>query len=156
MGFRHSYPMSHSPVIHGLVAKRAEVSGIIADLEERMRQERANLAHVDATIRLFDPEMNPRGIKPIRPAKGRSGLFANGEISRRCRDAIRKASPEPVSAELVVRQAMTDKGLDPEDKVVRQDMIRRFLWAMHRMQVAGIIGKVGNGMGARWTLPAKE
>jgi hypothetical protein len=142
--------MSHSPVVHGLIAKRAEVSGIIADLEERMRQERASLAHIDATIRLFDPEMKPNTIRPVRPAKGRSGLFANGEISRRCREAIRKAAPEPVSAESVVRQAMTDKGLDPEDKALRQDMIRRFLWAMHRMQVAGIIGKVGNSMGARW------
>jgi hypothetical protein len=147
--------MSPSPVIHGLIAKRAEISGIIADLEEQMRQERASLAHIDATIQLFDPDMNPKAIRPVRPAKGRSGLFANGEISRRCREAIRKAAPDPVSAESVVRQAMTDKGLDPEDKVIRQDMIRRFLWAMHRMQVAGIIGKVGMGMGARWTAAAE-
>src|ERR1700722_8836435 len=110
--------MSHSPVVHGLITKRAEVSGVIADLEEQMRQERANLAHIDATIRLFDPDMNPKAIRPVRPAKGRSGLFANGEISRRCREA----APEPVSAESVVRQALTDKGLDPEDKALRQDM----------------------------------
>lgn len=146
----------HIPLVHGLITKRAEVSGIIADLEERMRQERANLAHIDATLLLFDPDLKPKTIRPVRPAKGRSGLFANGEISRRCREAIRKAAPEPVSAELVVRQAMTDKGLDPEDKALRQDMLRRFLWAMHRMHVAGIVGKTGNGLGARWTAPAGE
>jgi len=141
--------MSHSPVVHGLIAKRAEGSGVIADLEERTRH-----AHIDATIRLFEPEMNPTAIKPVRPAKGRSGIFANGRYRGAAGDAIRKAPPEPVSAESVVIQAMTDKGPDPEYGPMRRDMIRRCPWAMHRMQVAGIIGKVGHGMGARWTLPA--
>ena len=142
--------MAQSIVIHALTAKRAEVSGIIADLEERIRQSRADLAHIDATLRLFDPEIKVSAIRAKQPAKERSGLFANGEISKRCREAIRRADGESVAAEDIVRQAMTDKGLDPEDGTIRRDLTRRFLWALHRMNVAGIISKVGHGLGARW------
>ena len=143
--------MAQSPVIYALVAKRSEIGGIISDLEERTRQARADLAHIDATLLLFDPDAIPQQIRDKRPAKGRSGLFANGEISRRGRAALRDAV-EPISAESVVRQAITDKGLDPEDKPMRQAMIRSFLWALHRMQTAGTVQRLGKGLGARWAL----
>jgi hypothetical protein len=107
--------MAQSPVIYALVEKRGEVSGRIAELEELTRQTRADLAHIDATLLMFDPDMKPATIRAKAPAKGRSGYFANGEISKRCREAIRLADGEPVAAESIVRQAMTDKGLDPDD-----------------------------------------
>ena len=146
--------MAQSIIIHALTEKRAEVSGRIHDLEERTRQARADLAHIDATLLLFDPDAKPAAIRARLPAKGRSSLFANGEISRRCREAIRDARGEPVAAESVVRQAIADKGLDPEDKALRQDLMRRFLWALHRMQLAGTLRRIGRGLGARWALPA--
>ena len=77
--------MSNAYVISGLTVKRAEVSGTIADLQERIRQERANLAHIDATLRLFDPDAKPEAIPSKRPAS-LHGWFANGEISRRIRE----------------------------------------------------------------------
>lgn len=144
--------MAQSLIIHGLVEKCSEVSGIIADLEERTRQARASLAHIDAVIRLLDPDTDIDGIKPKRPAGTRFGVFGNGEISRRVREAIRDAR-EPVAAEDIVRQAMTEKGLSPDDKHARQAIVRSFLWALHRMHVAGTVAKVGHGFGARWTAP---
>jgi hypothetical protein len=144
--------MAQSPVIYALVAKRGEVGGTIAELEERTRQARADLAHIDATLRLFDPDAIPQQIRDKRPARGRSGLFANGEISRRVRTALRDAS-KPISAEALVRQTIADKGLDPEDKPMCQAMIRSFLWALHRMQTAGTVQRLGKGLGARWSLP---
>jgi hypothetical protein len=144
--------MAQSPVIYALVAKRSEIGGIIADLEERTRQARADLAHIDATLRMFDPDSVPKQIKDKRPAHGRSGLFANGKISRRVRAALRDAT-EPISAEALVRQTIANKGLDPEDKPMRQATIRSFLWALHRMQTAGTVQRLGKGLGARWALP---
>jgi hypothetical protein len=87
--------MAQSIIIHALVEKRAEVSGIIADLEEQTRQARADLAHIDATLRLFDPEIQVAAIRAKQPAKSRNGAFANGEISKRCREAIRRAGGDP-------------------------------------------------------------
>ena len=143
--------MENQFVISGLTAKRAEVSGIIADLEERTRQARADLAHIDATLRLFDPDVNIGAIRSKQPAKSRSGLFANGEISRRIREALRDAT-EPVVAGAIVASAMTDKGLSPDDKPMRIALTRSFLWALHRMHVSGTVRKEGHGLGARWGL----
>ena len=63
--------MSNAYVISGLTVKRAEVSGTIADLQERIRQERANLAHIDATLRLFDPDAKPEAIPSNTPFIGK-------------------------------------------------------------------------------------
>jgi hypothetical protein len=145
--------MAQSIVVHALIEKRSEVSGIIADLEERARQSKADLAHIDATLRLFDPDVYLASIKAKKP-RNQSGLFANGEISRRCHEAIRRSAGTPVAAEEIVRLAMTDKGLDPDDAKVRREMNRSFLWALHRMHAAGTVSKAGHGLGARWTLPA--
>jgi hypothetical protein len=45
---------------------------------ELTRQARADLAHIDATLLLFDPDMTPDTIRAKAPVKGRSGYFANG------------------------------------------------------------------------------
>jgi hypothetical protein len=156
-----SFPHGTIPVKYTLVAKRSEIGGIIADLEERTRQARADLAHIDATPPMFYPDAKPQSIKgKPQSIKGkccggrRSGLFANGEISKRIREALR-AETEPLSAEALVRQAMTDKGLDPDDKPSRQAMMKAFLWALHRMQVVGSVRRFGKGLGARWTAAGK-
>lgn len=44
--------MAETHVISALRAKRAEVSGYIHDLEKKVKRMRANLAHIDATIRV--------------------------------------------------------------------------------------------------------
>ena len=96
--------------------------------------------------------MNIAAIRSKLPAKMRSGLFANGEISRRIREALRDAT-EPVAARAIVASAMTDKGLSPDDKPLRIGLTRSFLWALHRMHVSGAVRKEGHGLGARWGLP---
>ena len=51
-------------LISGLTAKRAELSGVIADLEKRIAQHRADLVHIDAVLRLYAPEVEPEAIAP--------------------------------------------------------------------------------------------
>ncbi len=81
--------MAQSFIVSGLIAKRAEVSGLIADMEDRMQQMRVDLAHIDATLRLFDPSVNLSEIKDKQPPHARrSDIFASGEISRRIREAV--------------------------------------------------------------------
>jgi hypothetical protein len=47
--------MTEPHVVTALRAKRAEISGHVADLERKLVRHRANLANIDATIRLFAP-----------------------------------------------------------------------------------------------------
>ena len=143
--------MEHSILINGLVTKASEIQGQIAVMEGQLARHRADLAHIQATIHLFDPAYEGKRIRPKLPAPPRSSYFAMGEITRRCREAIRD-SDKPVSADEVTVKAMTDKGLDLGDRKIRSDMIRRFLWAMQRLTVDGHAQKIGNGLGARWTV----
>jgi hypothetical protein len=83
--------MAQSPIVYVLAEKRAEIAGLIIDLDRRTRQARADLVHVDATLHLFDPGIRPRSIKAERPASQRLGYLQPGEISQRCREAIRDA-----------------------------------------------------------------
>lgn len=61
--------MSTPHVVSALRAKRAKISGHIRDFEKRLFGLRMNLANVDATIRLFAPDMDPTAIVPKRPHK---------------------------------------------------------------------------------------
>jgi len=51
--------MAEPHVITALRAKRAEISGHVHDLERKLARHRASLANIDATIRIFAPELNP-------------------------------------------------------------------------------------------------
>jgi len=51
--------MTDTHIISALRVKRAEISGHIHDLEKRIARQRANLANLDATIKLFSPDANP-------------------------------------------------------------------------------------------------
>ena len=142
-----------SHVISALVAKRAEIAGLINDLERKIRQYRVDLAHIDSTIALFDPTVAIDAIKPKRPAGPKSEHFVHGEMTRRCREALRDAA-EPLSANDMAMRMMADKGLDAEDRTLRADFVVRILWAMKRLRRSGKVQQVGSGHGSKWTLPS--
>ena len=54
--------MGELHVIGALRTKRAELAGTLRQLEQQLVQQRANLAHLDATMRLFDPNLQPKDI----------------------------------------------------------------------------------------------
>ena len=56
--------MAETHVIGALRHKRAELAGMLRQLEQQLAQQRANLTHVDATMRLFDPDIRPKDILP--------------------------------------------------------------------------------------------
>jgi hypothetical protein len=52
--------MAEQHVVGALRDKRAELAGMLRQLEQQLVQQRANLAHLDATMRLFDPDIRPK------------------------------------------------------------------------------------------------
>jgi hypothetical protein len=83
----------------------------------------------------------------------RSRNFAEGELTRRCLDALRMADGHLVAAEDIALAAMQDKGLDPADRATRSDFIRRMRYTLTSLRAKGLVEKVGHGLGARWKLP---
>jgi hypothetical protein len=146
--------MENVIVIAGLTKRASEIKGQIAIQEGHLVRWRTDLAHVEATIRMFDPAYDGKHVKAKRIAPPRSTYFAMGEITKRCRDAMRVAGG-PVSAEEIAVKAMIDKGLNPENRKIRSDMIGRIIQTMHRLTKDGSIQRIGQGVGVRWALPEK-
>ena len=62
--------MAETHVIGALRHKRAELAGMLRQLEQQLVQQRANLTHVDATMRLFDQISGQR--TSVRSSCGRA------------------------------------------------------------------------------------
>lgn len=86
---------------------------MIADLERRAAQQRADLVHVDAVLRLYAPELQPDCI-PSRAVRRRNGWFKPGELVRMVLDILRVA-PAPMPTREIAAAVMTRRGLDPAD-----------------------------------------
>lgn len=138
------------PLVIGLLSnKRAEVAGIIADLERQISAQRAVLMHLDATIRLFDPNARPAMIRP--KGVGRPSMFEPGDISGVCMAVIRESST-PVGSREIATQLMAAKGMAVSDGKLRrevQNCVRNALSAYRRR---GILEAVGTGWDTRWRL----
>lgn len=142
--------MGQSYAIAALIDQRAKIAGLILDLEKELGRHRASLLHLDATLKLLDPTIKIHGIRAKHRMADRSGYFAMGELSQRCQDAIRVAGDKGITADELATACMRDKGLDAGDAPLRTDFIRRFHWALGRLQRDGRIDRLGHGRGVRW------
>jgi hypothetical protein len=124
--------MSEPHVVSALRAKRAEVSGDIRDLENKIKRQRANLVHIDATIRVFAPGLNPDSIAPKRRYQ-RSRYFAKGEISRSVLDALRKAAGQPIKVSAIVADLVAVKGFQSDDTALMESVTGRVLTVLRRL-----------------------
>jgi len=126
--------MTTPHVVSALQEKRAEVSGVIADLERRIAQHRADLVHVDAVLRLYVPELAPETIPP-KAVRRRNGWFKPGELSRLVLDVLRIA-PAAMAVKDIAAAVMARRGLDPADertahlvrKLVNNTVTRQAWW----------------------------
>jgi hypothetical protein len=85
----------------------------------------ANLANLDATIKLFSPGSNPDAIPPKR-AYRRTRYFAHNELSRLTQDALRTASGPLTSAETAAAIVQA-KGMSPDDAAFKEIVAARAL-----------------------------
>jgi hypothetical protein len=146
--------MADPHVISALRGKRAEVAGLIFDLERQIAQHRADLVHLDGVLRLYQPERDPAEIRP-KQVRGRNRYFNPGELSRLCREAFRDAE-EPLSAREIVAAVVAAKGFDAGDRVLSHaigDLVKATLSPMRRR---GIVTKIGVGRDVRWKLAERQ
>ena len=142
--------MTNSHVTSALRLKRAEISGHIHDLEKRIARQRANLANLDATIKLFSPGANPDAIPPKR-AYRRTRYFAHNELSRLTQDALRTASGPLTSAEIAAA-VMRAKEMPPGDAAFKEIVAKRVLTVLRRLVKRGSAVKHGTSRDAKWAL----
>jgi hypothetical protein len=142
--------MADTHVISALRLKRAEISGHIHDLEKRVARQRANLANLDATIKLFSPGINPDAIPPKRVYR-RTRYFAHNELSRLTQDALRIATA-PLTSAGIADAVMQAKGMPSGDTAFKEIVAARALTVLRRLVKRGTVVKRGTSRDAKWTL----
>lgn len=88
--------MENDHTINALTRKRAEIAGRIEHHQTLLRQSIIDLDNLDATLRLFVPDIELEDIKP-KPFPPRNAAF-RGEVSRIILMALR-SSKTPLSAQ---------------------------------------------------------
>lgn len=103
--------MGELQVIDGLREKHSELIGLVGRLEQQLADHRVSLTHLDATMRLFDPDL-------LLPAgdlqRERVSWFRPGECLRVIYDVLREAS-QPLTTRDVARRVIAVKGMTVAD-----------------------------------------
>ena len=111
--------MAHEHVVCALVNKYREIAGKLQECDGQAERLRADLSHLDATIRLFNADFDTKTLKPLRPYR-RNPVFRKGELLIAAIDTLRTAN-EPLTAFDLARVALSRKGISsPDDRAVEQ------------------------------------
>ena len=102
----------HPNLLNGLVAKRAEIAGRIEANEADHRRLTAELGTLDATIRIFEPDVDFSAI-PLSPVPPREAA-QRGEVTRIVFDVLREAT-RPLTAPEIAEVVMRERGLPSTD-----------------------------------------
>ena len=140
--------MAELHVIGALRNKRAELAGMLRQLEQQLVQQRANLAHVDATMRLFDPDIRPNDIRPKQPRE-RNAWFRPGECLRLIYDELREAT-QPVTTRELAERIMRVKAIPAADNDRRERIQKTLLASLNRAKQT--IERVETAGVVRWRL----
>jgi hypothetical protein len=136
--------MSELHVIGALRRKRSEMGGVVNQLEQRLVRHRADLAHLDGTMRLVDPDIQPQEIRP-RQQRASSVWFRPGECLRLIYDELRDA-PQPVTTRELAVRLMRVKALPIDDDRRRELIQKTILGSLNRaketiarIETAGVV-----------------
>ena len=140
--------MAEPHVIGALRNKRAELAGMLRQLEQQLAQQRANLAHVDATMQLFDPDIRPKDIRPKQP-RARNAWFRPGECLRLIYDQLREAT-QPVTTRELAERIMRVKAIPAADNDRRERIQKTLLASLNRAKQT--IARVETAGVVRWRL----
>lgn len=123
-------------VLTGLVKRHADLAGEADALKGRLAQIGADIGHLDAVIRQFDPDYNLADIRPKRVRAGDSA--GRGEMSRAVLGVLREAS-EPMTTAAVVAAVMAARGMDGQDRKAVGLMMGRVGMALRRQERRGVV-----------------
>jgi hypothetical protein len=136
--------MAELHVVGALRNKRAELAGVVGQLEKQLTQQRMNLTHLDATMRLFDPQVRPSEIRP-KQQRERSAWFRPGECLRLIYDELRDAA-QPMTTRELAERIMRVKVMPTTDDRRRELVQKTLLGSLNRaketivrVETAGVV-----------------
>ncbi len=136
--------MTELHVMNALQNKRAELTGVLRQLEQQLVQQQTHLTHLEATMRLFDPDIQPEEVRP-RQQRARSAWFRPGECLRLIYDELRDAA-QPVTTRALAERIMRIKAMPTTDDRQREMFQKTLLGSLNRaketierVEIAGVV-----------------
>lgn len=126
-------------VVSGLIRKRAELAGQIEHLQTEVKRAVIALDNVEATLRLFDPEIDFDAITPRKVPTAHHAF--RGEISRVVLTALRE-SRRPLSTTALSERVMKERGLDAGNGQLRRVMARRVGACLRNHRKRGVVRSI--------------
>lgn len=125
--------MSEPNVVHTLRRKRDDIQAAIRDYEKRLDAARRDLAHVAATIQLFEAAADPEGVKPYQDIHR---LFRRGEMATLCKAAL--AAHGSLDTPELAQHVMDAKGF-AQDHELRKTITFKIVQALTMQAKRGTI-----------------
>lgn len=135
--------MTHEHTISGLLAKRSEIAGKLEHHQSLVRQLIIDLDNIDATIRMFAPDIELNEIKP-KPLPPRSAAY-KGEVSRIVLETLRTAK-HPCSTQELTMHVMAERGMNTADKALVRIVTKRVGACLRHHRNKGIL-RSNEGLG---------
>lgn len=137
--------MAEPHVLSALKAKQAEIEHHIKDGEKRLEQARHDLAHVNATIRLFEVG----GEHQQFPAYVRlTTIFKRGELFRFCQEALQASPDGTADTRQVAAHIIAQKGWDASDRALAVSVGHSVVTTLGERFRRGLVRKSGRRAGA--------
>lgn len=114
--------MAETHVVSALKEKRISLATHIESLKSQLRQAVIDLDHIEASLKLFDPEANFAELGPRKVPQVLTDI--HGDTGRVILDTLREATA-PVSTSALCEAIMKARGLDTDDKGLCRLMMKR-------------------------------
>jgi hypothetical protein len=108
-----------------------------------------DLDHVDATLRMFDPDIELDEIRP-KPMPPRHHAF-KGQVTRAILTMLR--ADGAMDGKAITIRLMAERELNPNDKVLEKAMQKRIGAALRNLRERGLVASEATKSGLlRWSL----
>lgn len=142
--------MAESHVVSALTAKRSELAGLIQHHRTEIERAAADLKHLDATLKLFSPNIDLRTIR-AKPHRQRNQYFKPGECQRLVLEIFRDTGGA-LSSRQIAEHIVERKHLENSVEMIEQ-MQKNAIGILHRLEKSETVRTAGkNGQGQTWEL----
>ena len=128
--------MENEHTVNGLIRKRAELAGLLEHHQSEVRRLIIDIDNLDATIRLFAPDIDLAEIKP-KPLPPRQAAY-KGEVARVILGALRNAH-HPMTATELAQHFMAERGLNTADPRMVRTVTKRIMSSLRHYRTKGAL-----------------
>lgn len=137
--------MENEHAVAALIRKRAELAGQLEHHQAMERQLIIDLDNVDATLRLFQPDIALEEIKS-KPLPPRQAAY-KGEVARIVLGSLRTAH-HPLTTEELTMHVMAERGMNTADKKLVRTVSKRVGACLRHHRTRGVLSSE-DGPGGR-------